>query len=72
MKTLKKYGLFTLIYLILTAVMSDDLACIWAMNAYCVANFLGKYAIFILLMLIYDRFFKNKIFANKTVNNKSK
>ncbi len=67
MNFLKKYGLFTLIYLILTAVMSDDLSCLWALNGFCLANFLGKYAIFMLLMWIYDRFFKNKIFGKKTI-----
>lgn len=72
MNTLKKYGIFTLIYLVLTAVMSDDLSCLWALDGLCLANFLGKYAIFILLMAVYDRFFKNKIFGSKTVNNKSK
>ncbi|WP_430613878.1 hypothetical protein [Flavobacterium sp. JP2137] len=65
MEALKKYGLFTVIYLILTAVMADDFACLWAVDGLCWAKFLGKYAIFMLLMLVYDRFFKNKIFGKK-------
>lgn len=62
MKILKKYGLFTGIYIILTLLLSDDLSCLFQANLYCMATFLGKYAVFMLLMIAYDKWFVGGVF----------
>lgn len=68
MKALQKYGLFTLIYLILTWALSNDMSCVLDLDGYCLANLLGKYALFMILMVVYDRWIKDKIFKKEKQN----
>lgn len=60
-----KLGLYTLVYLIVTLIMSDDLSCITSLETYCVVDVLGKYVFFVLAMFVYDRLIKPLLFKTK-------
>lgn len=72
MDTLKKYGLFTFIYILLTWTFSNDLSCLFDVDVMCWANFLGKYFVFILLMIAYDRWIKGGLFGKNKINKEKK
>ncbi|MHC5200620.1 hypothetical protein [Myroides sp. LJL119] len=59
-----KYGIFTLIYLILNWFISDEIACALQGNASCLFAFFSKYIVFMILMIIYDKWIKKKIISN--------
>ncbi|SFJ61973.1 hypothetical protein SAMN04487893_11179 [Myroides guanonis] len=65
MNILKKYGLFTFIYILLTWAFSNDLNCLLDVDTICLTNFLGKYFVFIVLMIVYDRWIKGGLFGKK-------
>lgn len=69
MNTLKKYGLFTFIYILLTWTFSNDLNCLLDVDMICLANFLVKYIVFIVLMVVYDRWIKGGLFGKKNKKN---
>lgn len=62
MDTLIKYSFFTVIYIALTWFLSDEVGCALSGNETCVLNFLVKYIIFMVFMIIYDKWIKGKIF----------
>jgi len=62
MNTLVKYSFFTVIYIGLTWFLSDELGCAIAGNQTCVLNFMVKYVVFMVLMIIYNKWIKGKIF----------
>lgn len=66
MNTLVKYSFFSFIYIALTWFMSDEISCALSGNEICLVSFVGKYIIFIVLMIVYDKWMKPKIFKNKT------
>lgn len=67
MKYLIKYGFFTVIYLILTWFMSDNMGCVLEGNSTCLFEFAIRYIIFMGLMAVYDIWIKDKLFKNKKV-----
>lgn len=69
MNTFKKYGLFTFIYILLTWTFSNDLNCLLDVDMICLTNFLGKYVVFIVLMIVYDRWIKGGLFGKKNKKN---
>lgn len=70
MNRLKKYGLFTFIYILLTWTFSNDLSCLFDLEVVCWANFLGKYLVFIVLMIAYDTWIKGGVFGKKNKDKK--
>ena len=60
---LKKILLYTLIYIVISFIMSyDEIQCATSGNEMCWVSLIGKFLIFILLMLLFDRFIKPRIF----------
>lgn len=62
---LKKLILYTAIYALITILLSNDWDCISNPDSYCLVNVLAKYIIFMLLIVVFDRFIKKKIFKNE-------
>ncbi|WP_010249638.1 hypothetical protein [Myroides injenensis] len=65
MNNLVKYSFFTVIYIALTWFVSDEVSCALSGDQMCLLNFVVKYIIFMVLMIIYDKWLKNKIFKKK-------
>ncbi|MTG97052.1 MULTISPECIES: hypothetical protein [Myroides] len=65
MSTLVKYSFFTVIFVILTWVMTDEVSCALKGDEICLMNFAFKYLVFMVLMVIYDKWLKYKIFKKK-------
>lgn len=61
----KKIILYTVIYALITFLLSNDWDCVLDPDSYCLVNVISKYVIFMLLILIFDKFFKKKIFKNE-------
>lgn len=61
-----KVGLYTLVFLIVTALLSDELSCILTLDDLCMTNFIGKYLIFLVAMFLFDKFMKPFIFKNNS------
>lgn len=60
---LKKLFLYTLIYVVISFLMSyNEIQCALNGEDLCWYNLLGKYLIFLLLLYIYDRLIKPRIF----------
>jgi len=60
---LKKFLLYTLIYVVISFLMSyDEIQCAVNGEELCWYNLIGKYLIFLLLLYIYDRLIKPRIF----------
>ncbi len=60
---LKKLILYTVIYVVISYIMSyDEIRCALNGEELCWYNLLGKYIIFMLLVLAYNRFVRPKIF----------
>lgn len=60
---LKKFLLYTLIYVVISFLMSyDEIQCALNGEELCWYNLIGKYLIFLLLLYIYDRLIKPRIF----------
>ncbi|SEH54142.1 hypothetical protein SAMN02927937_00079 [Paenimyroides aquimaris] len=60
---LKKILLYTVIYMVISFVMSyDEIQCAFDGEGLCWYNLIGKYIIFILLILVFDQFIRPKIF----------
>ncbi len=56
---LKKLGIYTLVYLIVTVLVSiDELLCALKLDTVCLVSFFSKWGIFIVIMYIYDRIIK--------------
>jgi len=58
----KKIILYTAIYALITFLLSNDWDCILDPDSYCLVNVLAKYIIFMLLILVFDKFLKKKLF----------
>ena len=65
MKQLTKYGIFTLIYLILNWFVSDEIYCAWQLDSACLFSFFSKYIIFMILMVVYVKWMKNRLTKDK-------
>ena len=61
---LKKFLLYTLIYVVISFLMSyNEIQCALNGEELCWYNLIGKYLIFLLLLYIYDRLIKPRIFS---------
>lgn len=60
----KKIILYTIIYALITFLLSNDWDCILDPDSYCLVNVIAKYVIFMLLIIVFDKFIKKKIFKN--------
>lgn len=60
---LKKILLYTIIYFIMTLIMSyNEIECAISGETLCWYSLLGKYLVFIILVLLFNRFIKPIIF----------
>lgn len=60
---LKKLLLYTLIYVVISFLMSyNEIQCALNGEELCWYNLIGKFIIFILLIMLFDQFIKPKIF----------
>jgi len=60
---LKKILFYTVIYMVVSFIMSyDEIQCAFNGEDLCWYNLIGKYLIFLLLLYIYDRLIKPRIF----------
>ncbi len=60
---LKKLLLYTLIYIVISFLMSyNEIQCALNGEELCWYNLIGKFIIFILLIMLFDQFIKPKIF----------
>lgn len=60
---LKKFLLYTLIYIVISFLMSyNEIQCALNGEELCWYNLIGKFIIFILLIMLFDQFIKPKIF----------
>ncbi|MDR2223294.1 MAG: hypothetical protein LBE34_11240 [Flavobacteriaceae bacterium] len=66
MKYVIKYAFFTIIYLILTWIMSDNMQCLFEGNQSCLFDFAIRYIIFMVLMVVYDVWVKDKLFKKSS------
>ena len=64
-----KIGLYTLIYVLITFMFSDDFEQISNGEQFSLVNAIGKYLFFILAMLIFDFVIKKIIFRSNTGKN---
>lgn len=63
---LKKLLLYTLIYIVISFLMSyNEIQCAINGEELCWYNLIGKYLIFLLLLYIYDRLIKPRIFKKQ-------
>lgn len=63
---LKKILLYTLIYVVVSFLMSyNEIQCAINGEELCWYNLIGKYIIFLLLLYIYDRLIKPRIFKKQ-------
>ena len=61
---LKKFLLYTLIYVVISFLMSyNEIQCALNGEELCWYNLIGKYLIFLLLLYIYDRLINPRIFS---------
>ncbi len=60
---LKKFLLYSLIYIVVSFLMSyNEIQCALNGEELCWFNLIGKFIIFMLLIIVFDRFIKPKIF----------
>ena len=60
---LKKLLLYTLIYVVISFIMSyDEIQCALNGEEMCWYNLIGKFVIFMILIMLFDQFIKPKIF----------
>ena len=60
---LKKFLLYTLIYVVISFLMSyDEILCALNGEEFCWYNLIGKFIIFMILIMLFDQFIKPKIF----------
>lgn len=60
---LKKLLLYTLIYVVISFLMSyDEILCALNGEEFCWYNLIGKFVIFMILIILFDQFIKPKIF----------
>ncbi len=60
---LKKLLLYTLIYVVISFLMSyDEILCALNGEEFCWYNLIGKFVIFMILIMLFDQFIKPKIF----------
>jgi len=63
---LKKILLYTLIYVVISFLMSyNEIQCALNGEELCWYNLIGKYLIFLLLLYIYDKLIKPRIFKKQ-------
>ncbi len=60
---LKKFLLYTLIYVVVSFLMSyDEIQCALNGEELCWVNLIGKFIIFMILIMLFDKFIKPKVF----------
>ncbi len=58
---MKKTLIYASVYLIMTLILSyDDIVCAWRGEQICQIDVIGKFVIFIIFMLVLDRFILKK------------
>jgi len=63
---LKKFLLYTLIYVVISFLMSyNEIQCAINGEELCWYNLIGKYLIFLLLLYVYDKLIKPRIFKKQ-------
>lgn len=62
---LKKLILYTIIYALITFLLSNEWQCLLDPDSYCLVNVIAKYIVFMVLILIFDKFIKKKIFKSE-------
>lgn len=63
---LKKFLLYTFIYVVISFLMSyNEIQCAVNDEELCWYNLIGKYLIFLLLLYVYDRLIKPRIFKKQ-------
>jgi len=63
---LKKFLLYTFIYVVISLLMSyNEIQCAVNGEELCWYNLIGKYLIFLLLLYVYDRLIKPRIFKKQ-------
>jgi len=66
---LKKILVYALIYVVVSFLMSyNEIQCALNGEELCWYNLIGKFVIFMFLMLLFDKFIKPKIFRNERKN----
>ncbi len=60
--TLIKFCLFTVIYILFSWIIANDFVCALQGDLICLQNVAVRYLIFIVLMLIYEKWVKNRLF----------
>ncbi|AJA69020.1 hypothetical protein HX045_10655 [Myroides odoratimimus] len=65
MNSLVKFSLFTVIYVMMTWFLTDEVGCAFSGDEQCLISFVVKYIIFIALMFVYDKWVKGRIFKTK-------
>lgn len=66
MKLFVNLGLYTIIYIIVTFLLSyDEITCALNGEQLCWVNIIGKYIIFLICILVYNKIIKPKIFKHE-------
>lgn len=61
---MKKLVIYTAIYVIMTLIMSyDEVDCALKGEELCLYSLIGKYVIFIILVLLFNNFIRPKLFS---------
>ena len=63
--TLIKFSLFTVIYILFSWFIANDFICALKGDALCLQNVAIRYLIFMALMVVYEKWVKNKLFKKK-------
>lgn len=62
---LKKIVIYSIMYFAITFLLSNDWDCILNPDGYCLLNVGAKYVFFLVVMVIYDKYIRRKIFKNE-------
>lgn len=57
-----KFSLFTVIYILFSWIIANDFICALQGDPLCMQNVAIRYVIFIILMIVYEKWVKNRLF----------
>lgn len=60
-----KFSLFTVIYILFSWIIANDFVCALQGDPLCMQNVAIRYVIFIVLMIVYEKWVKNRLFKRK-------
>ncbi|MBB1148856.1 MULTISPECIES: hypothetical protein [unclassified Myroides] len=60
-----KFSLFTVIYILFSWIIANDFVCALKGDPLCMQNVAIRYIIFIVLMVVYEKWVKDKVFKRK-------